>query len=298
MPEADRPRFDGEQQRRSDEPLRALRPPPDRHRPADDRRRPRRHRRLLRAAGLAPAAGRLPDDLGQRAAARGQPRDDGDERGDAARAASRHDLRRQRDDLVEPGRQRPHQPAVRPVARHRRRGARGAGGDQRLARRPAGHAALEPDLPQGQPVRRAGDHPGADLADADAGADLRHGVEHRQPAAGPGRGRRRRRDRRQHAAGGAGRAAAVRPQPLRHQRRGRARRDPGLERQPAEGRDRERGPAAADLHPDAGAPRRRLRADGRRLAQRRGGAPFGRGRGRSTGSRTTAPSASSTAGRR
>ena len=66
-------------------------------------------------------------------------------------------------------------------------------------------------------------------------------------------GRRRRRDRRQHAAGGAGRAAAVRPQPLRHQRRGRARRDPGLERQPAEGRDRERGPAAADLHPDAGA---------------------------------------------
>ena len=68
-------------------------------------------------------------------------------------------------------------------------------------------------------------------------------------------------------------------QPPRHQRRGRARRDPGLERQPAEGRDRERGPAAADLHPDAGAPRRRLRADGRRLAQRRGGAPFGRGRG-------------------
>ena len=43
---------------------------PDRHGPADDRRRAGRHRRLLRAAGLAAAAGRLPDDLGQRAAAR------------------------------------------------------------------------------------------------------------------------------------------------------------------------------------------------------------------------------------
>ncbi len=239
-----------------------------------------------------------PDDLGQRPAARRQPRHHGDERGDAARAASRHDLRRQRDDLVEPGRQRPHQPAVRPVAQHRRRGARGAGGDQRLARRPAGDLALEPDLSQGQSVRCAGDHPGADLADADAGADLRHGVEHRQPAAGAGRGRRRRRDRRQHAAGGAGRAAALRPQPLRHQRRGRARRDPGLERQPAQGRDRERGAAAADLHPDAGAPRRRLRAHGRRLAQRRGGAAFRRGRGERRRREQPHPRASSTASRR
>ena len=34
-------------------------------------------------------------------------------------------------------------------AQHRRRRARGAGGDQRRARRPAGHAAQQPDLPQG-----------------------------------------------------------------------------------------------------------------------------------------------------
>ena len=35
-----------------------------------------------------------------------EPRHDGDERGDAARAPPRHDRRRQRDDVVEPGRQR------------------------------------------------------------------------------------------------------------------------------------------------------------------------------------------------
>ena len=62
---------------------------------------------LLRAAGLAAAAGRLPDDLGQRQPARRQPRHHGDQRGDAAGAAPRHDRRRQRDDLDEPHRQRP-----------------------------------------------------------------------------------------------------------------------------------------------------------------------------------------------
>ena len=59
----------------------------------------------------------------------------------------------------------PHQPAVRPEPQHRLRRARSAGGDQRRARRPAVHAAQQPDLPQGQSVGGAGDHPGADLAD-------------------------------------------------------------------------------------------------------------------------------------
>ena len=86
---------------------------------------------------------------------------------------------------------------------------------------------------------------------------------------------------------------------LRHQHRGRARRDPGEQREPAEGRDRGRRPAPADLHADAGGcTRGRLRADGRRLAQRRRGAAAGRRRGRSTASRTRARSASSTASRR
>ena len=220
-----------------------------------------------------------PDHLGERAAAGREPRHDGDERGDAARAPPRHDRRRHRDDVEQPGRQRAHQPAVRALARHRRRGARGAGGDQRVARRPAGDAAQQPDLSQGEPVGRAGDHPRADVGDDDAGRDLRHRLEPRQPAAGAGRRRRRRRDRRLDAAGGARRAAAVRAQQVRHQRRGRPRRDPGEQRQPAEGTGRERRAAPADLHPDAGAARGRLRADGRRLAQRLGGAARRRRRG-------------------
>ena len=66
--------------------------------------------------------------------------------------------------------QRRHHPAVRPRPRHRRRGARRAGGDQRRARRPAGRPAQQSDLPQGQSGRRADPDPGADLGHADAGA--------------------------------------------------------------------------------------------------------------------------------
>jgi multidrug efflux pump len=84
-------------------------------------------------------------------------------------------------------------------------------------------------------VGRAGDHPRADVGRRCRRADLRHRLEHRQPAAGAGRRRRRRRDRRLHAARGARRAAAVRAQPVRRQRRGRPRRDPGEQREPAEG---------------------------------------------------------------
>jgi multidrug efflux pump len=51
--------------------------------------------------------------------------------------------------------------AVRAEPQHRRRRARGAGRHQCVARRPAVHAAQQPDLPQGQPVGRAGHHPGA-----------------------------------------------------------------------------------------------------------------------------------------
>ena len=66
---------------------------------------------------------------------------------------------------------------------------------------------------------------------------------------------------------------------LRHQRRGRARRDPGGQRQPAEGRSRATAGACRST-PRRRRGGRRLRADGRRLAQRRGGAPGGRRRGR------------------
>ena len=68
-------------------------------------------------------------------------------------------------------------------AQHRRRGARGAGRHQREPGRPAHHLAQQPDLPQGQPGLGAGDHPGADLQDQDAGADLRRRLQHPEPAA-------------------------------------------------------------------------------------------------------------------
>ena len=93
-----------------------------------------------------------------------QPGDHGDHRRDAAGAPPRADRRRHRDDLDQLGRHDAHHAAVRPRPRHRRRGARRAGGDQRRARRPADQPAQQPDLPQGQPGRRADPDPGADLA--------------------------------------------------------------------------------------------------------------------------------------
>ena len=56
-----------------------------------------------------------------------------------------------------------HHAAVRPEPQHRRRGARRAGGDQRGARPAAGQPAEQPELPEGQPGRRADHDPRADL---------------------------------------------------------------------------------------------------------------------------------------
>ena len=113
---------------------------------ADDRHRLRRAARLFATAGLAAAAGRLPDHLGAGEHAGREPGHDGDLGRRAARAPSRPDRRRQRDDVAEHARLDPHHAAVRPRPRHRRRGARRAGGDRRRARRPADQPAPEPDL--------------------------------------------------------------------------------------------------------------------------------------------------------
>ena len=67
--------------------------------------------------------------------------------------------------------------AVRPQPRHRRRGARRAGGDQRRAQPAADRAAEQSDLPQGQPGRRADHDPRAHLGHDDAGADVRRRVD-------------------------------------------------------------------------------------------------------------------------
>ena len=80
------------------------------------------------------------------------------------RIAGRH-----RDDLDELARLDQHHAAVRPEPQHRRRRARRAGGDQRRARPAAGEPAEQPDLPQGQPGRRADHDPRAHLRHVDRG---------------------------------------------------------------------------------------------------------------------------------
>ena len=128
----------------------------------------RGHPRLHQAAGGAAAAGGLPDHLGQRIHGGRQPGHHGLDRGDAAGAAPGSDRRRHRDDLLERDRLHARHAAVRPEPRHRRRGARRGGGDQRGARGPADRAAQQSDLPQGQHRGRADHDPGADLGDAHA----------------------------------------------------------------------------------------------------------------------------------
>jgi hypothetical protein len=70
------------------EPVGALHPAAGRHGPADPRHRHGRDRRLLRAAGLAPAAGGLSDHLGLGQPVGGQPRDHGLQRRHPAGAAA------------------------------------------------------------------------------------------------------------------------------------------------------------------------------------------------------------------
>ena len=235
------------------------------HGPADDRHRAGRHRRVLRAAGVAAAAGRLPDDLGQRQPARREPGDDGDQRRDAARAAAGRDRRRQRDDFEQRQRLAPASACSSTSNRNIDAAAR-----EVQAAINASRADLPSTLRSNPTYRKANpsDAPVIILALTSqttlAGPDLRRGVQHRAAAARAGAGRRRRRARRRLAAGGAGRAAAVRAEPLRRQQRGRARRAPGQQRQPAEGRDRGRRPAPADLHRHD-TPARRSAADYRGL---------------------------------
>ena len=254
------------------------------HRAADDRHRAGRHRRLLRAAGVAAAAGRLPDHLG---AARSLPGASPETMATSVATP----LERRLGTIagvnemtsIEPGRLDPHQPAVRPQPQDIDGAAREVQAAINAARAdlPA-TLRSNPTYRKAQPVRRAGDHPGADLARRCTPGQIYDAVSNIvQPAARAGRGRRRRRDRRRLAAGGARRAAAVRAQPLRHQRaRTCAPRSRPATPTGPKGAIEGDEPAAADLH----ARRRRAAppttaTDGRRLAQRRGGAPRRRRRG-------------------
>ena len=266
--------------RRRRESFEALRAPADRHGAADGRRRARRHRRLLRAAGVAAAAGRL--------------------------------SRSSRSAPASPARARTRWPPAWP----RRWSATSARSpaSTRSPRRAVGTTRVTLQFDLGRNIDGAAREVQAAInaSRVDLPTTLRSNPTYRKanPAAAPviilaltsktktpgqiydavsniisqrlsqvdGVG---------DVEIGGGSLPAVRIEllpfalnQLRHQHRGRARRDPGEQREPAQGHRAGRRPAPADLHPDAGAARERLRADGGRLAQRRRGAPAGRGPGR------------------
>ncbi len=127
----------------------------------------------------------------------------------------------------------------------------------------------QPDLPQGEPGRRADPDRLAHLRHAHPRADLRRGQHRAVAAAVAARRRRPGHHQRRRAAGGAGGAAAAGAVQVRHRAGGRARHAGRGQRQRAEGRRRARRRAAADLHQRPGQPRRRLPAADRGLPQRR-----------------------------
>ena len=144
--------------RRREQPLlRAVHPSAGRDHAADHRHCAGRPARLHPTAGVAAAAGRFSQHLGFGHHAGGEPRHDGEFGRRAARAPSRPDRRRQRDDLDEFARLDPHSAAIRPRPRHRRRGARRAGGDQRRPRRLARRACapIRPTTRSTPPTRRS-----------------------------------------------------------------------------------------------------------------------------------------------
>ena len=150
---------------RRNERLHALHPAADRHLAAGFRGDAGRLARLLVAAGLVAAAGRLPDHPGHHPAAGREPRHHRRAGDGAARAAVRPDPLAVDDDVVELVRHQPGHAAVRSRPRHRRRRAGRAGGDQRRRLDAAAQPALSADLFEGESGRRADHHAGADLAD-------------------------------------------------------------------------------------------------------------------------------------
>ena len=165
-------------------------------------------RRVHAAAGGAAAARRLPDDQRQRGAARRQPADDGVGGGDAARAPLRPHRRRHRDDLDE------RRSARRSITLQfdLDRDVEAAARDVQAAINAAGgelppNLPFAPELPQGQPGRRADPDLLAALQDAAAVGRLRGG-QHR-PRAEDLAGARRRAGR--SSAAGSSRRCACRP---------------------------------------------------------------------------------------
>ncbi len=164
--------FPGGQGCARNEHLRAIHRAPRGHHAADARRGSGGRHCFPAAAGVAPPASGLSDDLGAGVVARRQPGYHGGDGGDAARALARAHRRHHRNDFVEFARLDPHHAAIRLEPRYRWRRARRPGGDQRCPQPAAVRIAQQPNLPQGQSRRRADHDIGAHLRHDDAGADV------------------------------------------------------------------------------------------------------------------------------
>ena len=251
----------------------AVREAPRRHDAAHHRRGARRNRVVRAAAGLAPAAGRLPRGLGVGVAAGREPRGDGGDRRHSTRARPGAHRRRERDDVILVARQYPRDAPVRAEPRHQRRRARGAGRDPGGAKPAALEPAQQPDVPKGESGRRADHDPRDDLGALLARRDVRHGLDHPRAAhlaagrRGPGDGGRR------FATGRARGAQSHDPEQARHRLRRRAHRDHDHQREPAQGFPGRRQALLADPGQRPGAEGSRVRADHRDVPQRRRGAP-------------------------
>ncbi len=138
--------------------------------------------------------------------------------------------------------------AVRADAEHRRRGARRAGRDQRLAGRPAERPALDTLVSQDQSGRIAGADPGADLEDDCAERHLRCGRHRGGAAHRASRRRRRRLGQRRRAAGDPCARQSRRGRGGRHFARTGAHRDRGRQRAKPDRRARRRRPVADRRH--------------------------------------------------
>ncbi len=234
----------------------------------------------IEPAGGAAAAGGFPDHFRAGAIARRQSGRRGDQSRRAARTPPRTDRRRHGDDLAKPD---------RAVARIMLqfgldRNINGAAKDVQAAIN-AAQADLptnllsQADLSQGESGRRAGAHPGPDIARRsracqmyDAASNCCHSSCRRFRR---GRGFRRRLG----AASRAGGARSGQAVPLRH----RTRRCPlgalQRQRQRAQGRHRDRRASLADLHHRPGLQAVQYRDSGHRLSQRRRAATARRRRG-------------------
>ena len=170
------PRKAGRARRRAaplNERLRPLYQAPDRDDAAGVRRDARRLARLLVAAGLVTAAGRLPDHSGHDPIAGREPRNHGQSGDSAAGAPARADFGADVHDVVIVLRHQPDHAAVRARSRHRRRRAGRAGRHQCRRLDAAAQPALSADLCQTEPGRHADHHACPDVRHHTAAHALR-----------------------------------------------------------------------------------------------------------------------------